>query len=1063
MAARLKYHPYGYIDSAWTSPPNGLPLVEIKQEIRTTDFRQKQHLTQCIIQREPSTLARLHQQRLNRSPPSVWKQLIHGLIVAISLLTMSQAQPAPTLVTLRQVPEDGFLLKAGWRFQPGNNPNGASPDLDDRHWISIDPTKDIRELPQLQQAGIGWLRLHIHTGPDLPPLMIKLFQSVASEIYLDGRLLYHFGRVSNRPDSVHAYNPVAAYNFPLTASSDHLLALRVSWQPSQFYYANYLNWDAGTVQFWLFPTHVLPAIKPVDVESIYLNTFRIGVAFILFILHLSLFFTHRSQRANLYAAGMYLLLNLGLLSRFANDFTHSLGLRILVYYGSRLDQWVPGLVVLTFYGLFDFRRGWLFWLAMGSIVIKLIPLSADCQWLSYPINYFLPLELIRLSLVAVRRELRGATIVAICAFCNLGIWIVSSILFSLHIPDYGHEWLFHGFYLASFLCFPLTLSILLALEHGWVNGQLVDRIQEIETLSAQNLAQQHERQQLLAQQNEKLERQVAERTQELHQQADQLRELDILKSRFVTNITHEFRTPLSLIMSPVEKLLRESQFDRPALTLVQRNAGRLMRLINQLLDLSKLEGNHMAVSLMQGDVTDFIHHNVEVFRRAAEQQGVTLTGVVTLPAQAYGFDTDKWEKILTNLLSNALKFTAAGGQVTVTATPVSGTASGHGVQIDVVDTGIGISPGELPHIFNRFYQADTSSTRAYGGTGIGLALVYELTGLLGGTIGVESVLGMGTTFRLTLPLLPVSTAAGLPQTSWPVVGPDNVASLTERMPGLAKQASAEPEAVFCLLIVEDNDELREFLVSELTPAYQVLQAADGEAGWALVQTELPELILTDVMMPRMDGYELTRLIKNNAATDHIAVVMLTARGAQPSRIEGLLQGADDYLAKPFNVDELRLRLHNLLTRQQKLGEYYRQQFALPTPLALDNDLPTSHSSAALLKETPRLVDPFLQRIYALLEQHLDNPSVNVDWLADQLAMNRKTLYRKVQSLIQLAPADLIRHYRLRKAVDLLGAGCNVAETADLVGFSTQSHFTIVFKEFYQKTPTEFINSQERAL
>jgi len=186
---------------------------------------------------------------------------------------MSQAQPAPTPVILRQVPDDGFLLKEGWRFQPGNDPNGAWPNLDDRHWTTIDPTKDIRELPQLQQAGIGWLRLHIQAGPNLPPLMIKLFQSVASEIYLDGRLLYRFGKVSANPDSVQAYNPAAAYSFPLTASSHHLLALRVACQPGQFYYANYLNWDAGTVQFWLFPTHVLPAIKPVDVESMYLNTF----------------------------------------------------------------------------------------------------------------------------------------------------------------------------------------------------------------------------------------------------------------------------------------------------------------------------------------------------------------------------------------------------------------------------------------------------------------------------------------------------------------------------------------------------------------------------------------------------------------------------------------------------------------------------------------------------------------------------------------------------------------------------------------------------------------------
>lgn len=205
------------------------------------------------------------------------------------------------------------------------------------------------------------------------------------------------------------------------------------------------------------------------------------------------------------------------------------------------------------------------------------------------------------------------------------------------------------------------------------------------------------------------------------------------------------------------------------------------------------------------------------------------------------------------------------------------------------------------------------------------------------------------------------------------------------------------------------------------------------------------------MMPRMDGYELTQLVKNHVDTDHIAVVMLTAKAAQQSRIDGLQQGADDYLSKPFSVAELHLRIHNLIARQQKLGEHYRQQFALPAGV----DSPAQPITPV---DSP---DPFLNRVYDVLEKHLDDSSISVDWLADQLAMNRKTLYRKVHSLIQLPPADLIRQYRLRKAADLLRAGHTVAETADLVGFNTPSHFSIVFKEFYQKTPTEFMASREK--
>jgi CheY-like chemotaxis protein len=287
--------------------------------------------------------------------------------------------------------------------------------------------------------------------------------------------------------------------------------------------------------------------------------------------------------------------------------------------------------------------------------------------------------------------------------------------------------------------------------------------------------------------------------------------------------------------------------------------------------------------------------------------------------------------------------------------------------------------------------------------------------------------------------------------------------------------------------VEDNDELREFLVAELGLSYHVLQAGDGERGWALAQSELPDIVLTDVMMPRMDGRALTLLIKGHADTNHIAVVMLTARSAQPSRIEGLQQGADDYLSKPFSVEELQLRLHNLISRQARLGEHYRQQFELPrvdSPSRHDVVRPVHawHSGAVDSPDVdspgryagavespsfnnlhaPKLIqDPFLGKIYALLERHLDDTQVNVDWLADQLAMNRKTLYRKVHSLIQLAPAELIRQYRLRRAADLMGVGHNMAETADRVGFSTPSHFAIVFKEFYGQTPTEFIASRAK--
>jgi len=528
-------------------------------------------------------------------------------------------------------------------------------------------------------------------------------------------------------------------------------------------------------------------------------------------------------------------------------------------------------------------------------------------------------------------------------------------------------------------------------------------------------------------------------------EAEQLKAVDELKTRFFSNITHEFRTPLSLIISPVEKLLRDSRFDGPThrtLALVQRNAGQLLRLINQLLDIAKLEANQMTVSLMRGEITEFVGHLVESFQPMAGQKEIRLTYTADELPQEHLFDADKWEKILTNLLSNALKFTGTGGDVTVALTADSSPASAHvsSVSIRIADSGIGITPENLPHIFDRFYQADTSHTRAYEGTGIGLALVNELVDLVGGTIRVDSQPGAGSTFTVMLPVQPASADAGAPAVMLSGIGP----MVRDSLPTVATEAAGsqpiDDQQVPLLLIVEDNAELRDFLAGELAADYRILQAADGEAGWHLTLSELPDIVISDVMMPRMDGYELTHRIKNHPDTNHIAVVILSAKTAHDSRIEGLQKGADDYVSKPFHVDELQLRLRNLISHQQKLRDQYRRQFAQP-------DLPSPIATVD---------DAFLRRVYELLEAHLNDPSLTVDWLADKLAMSRKTLYRKVHSLVQLNPHELIRQYQLRKAADMLRAGHTPSQTAHLTGFKTPSYFTIVFKEFYHKTPTEFV-------
>ncbi|GAB3033835.1 hypothetical protein GCM10027185_39490 [Spirosoma pulveris] len=545
-------------------------------------------------------------------------------------------------------------------------------------------------------------------------------------------------------------------------------------------------------------------------------------------------------------------------------------------------------------------------------------------------------------------------------------------------------------------------------------------------------------------------------------ESQQLKVINDLKTRFYDNITHEFRTPLTLILSPVEKLLqkhREPEELRVGLNMVERNAQQLLRLVNQLLDLAKLESGHLTLSPRTGDLSDFIGQIVQLFKPMAEERGLTLTYESELVG-FYSFDTEKVEQLVYNLIANALKFTPAG-QVKVEL------RKGRSVQIIVADTGVGIASEKLPYIFNRFYQIiptqslteqhlpDTSDKVPgflNSGTGIGLALVKELTELMNGTVTVDSTVGKnpeqpsGTVFTVELPLVAVESAT-VHVIDKPLLQPLDWSAQSAGVPEVP-EPEAEPvdTTLFgvngekpLVLIVEDNSQLRTLLERQLSPLYRIMLATDGEMGWQIAQTELPDLVLTDISMPKMDGYELTRRLKTSLITDHIAVVMLTAKTAQPSRIQGLQQGADDYINKPFHVDELHLRLKNLFIRQQKLRAYYQNVFSQPE---------VSFQPATA-------TDKFLQTLYAVIEAHLDDSQFGVEELAYEVGMSRRTLYRKLLVVTNLTINDFMRQYRLRRAAQFLRQGRNVSETAYLVGYESPAHFTTVFKEFYNKTPSEY--------
>jgi signal transduction histidine kinase/DNA-binding response OmpR family regulator len=550
----------------------------------------------------------------------------------------------------------------------------------------------------------------------------------------------------------------------------------------------------------------------------------------------------------------------------------------------------------------------------------------------------------------------------------------------------------------------------------------------------------HEMESLVNQRTVELKQQKEELQNTLeHLKASQakLKENDELKTRFFDNITHEFRTPLTLILSPVERLLGQSSDSpnlRQDLEVIHRNARQLLELINQLLDLAKLEGGYLLVNTQPGDLGRFVGELVQGYTPVAKQAGISLTYVHNLQG-LHAFDAKKVGQIAYNLLVNAVKFTPEGGQVSISLSGYPYMEMESGVVLTVKDTGIGIPPESLPYIFNRFYQIGLSANQSQPGSGIGLSLVKELTELMGGQVMVESSMGTGTTFTIQMPLLPVE--AEVLTAGDPVLAASfDHQPLSCVVPGIEAVAPNAP----LVLVVEDNAELKAFMARELSKSYRVLTANNGREGFEITLQELPDVVISDVMMPEVDGYRLCKILKSHPQTNHIAVVLLTAQTSHARQMEGLSYGADDYLTKPFHLDELQSRLHNLLKRQQKLQEFYQQQFARP--------------ETSLIKQPSQ--DAFVQKLYELIEQNIDNSEFGAEMLAGQVAMSLRTLNRKLSMLTGISPAKFIRSYRLKKAAQLLRAGQSVAETAYQVGFENPSYFATAFKEVYQQSPTDFV-------
>ena len=543
-----------------------------------------------------------------------------------------------------------------------------------------------------------------------------------------------------------------------------------------------------------------------------------------------------------------------------------------------------------------------------------------------------------------------------------------------------------------------------------------------------------------------LELLVAERTQTVQEQADKLAEMDRIKSRFFANISHEFRTPLTLILGPVEDWLSRKQSLAPETDLrrIRRNARRLLQLINQLLDLSRLESGRLILHITRSDFSAFLKGLVMSFASLAEQKKIHLQFSADAPPKALAnsyFDREKMETIVTNLLSNAFKFTPAGGSVSVSV----GSPDGKTATVLVSDSGSGIPAAQLPHVFERFFRGEDHRSANQSGTGIGLALVKELVELHRGEIAVQSEAGKGTVFTLNFPLnrdafRPTEIVDTLDEIAdWPA---EITSETGEAVRAAASKSSDNP----LILIVEDHADVRSYIREQLHENFRIVESADGDSGFLRAADAIPDLVISDVMMPGTDGCALCEKLKTDPRTSHIPVILLTAKAGNESKLTGLESGADDYLTKPFNARELNIRVKNLIGQRRKLREIYRRE-GLLQPAA---------------PEMPSVEQEFLRQLMAATETGIASEIFGPEELSRQLNMSRRHLQRKIRALTGQSPADFIRTIRLRQARDLLArhAG-NVSEIAFRVGFNNLSYFARCFRDEFGVSPSDFLKSAKQ--
>ncbi|MCD4732186.1 MAG: response regulator, partial [Bacteroidales bacterium] len=559
-----------------------------------------------------------------------------------------------------------------------------------------------------------------------------------------------------------------------------------------------------------------------------------------------------------------------------------------------------------------------------------------------------------------------------------------------------------------------------------------------------------------------------------HLEAEKLKELDHLKSRFFANISHEFRTPLTLVLGPVDKVLSRTKDndDKEELSIAKKYAGKLQILINNLLTISKLESGKMKLFASELDIVKLVGTHIQSFESLAKQKNITLSFKAEEENIKAYIDQEKFEQVLNNLLSNAFKFTDKGGDVKVAVRSSQSAVDsgltedwklktedlgGQWVSIEISDTGRGIPPEHINHIFDRFYQVGQEDNSYYEGTGIGLALTKELVELHRGTIKVESNPDgyrerKGSKFFLTLPLgkdhltpeeIEVKKPQAIAQQEYFPTLADNQEEMVFDEEIVTETNHEQP----ILLIVEDNADMRAYIREYFENDYRIIEAVEGMDGLEKSTEHIPDIIISDVMMPRMDGNEFCSKVKSDERTSHIPVILLTARASSEDKIEGLETGADDFISKPFDGKELMVRVKNLIEQRKKIRAYLERKIQKSN---ITNHIDFKDSGITSMDEQ------FLQKVIETVRQHHNDPQFNTIELGKAVGLGKIQLNRKIKALTGETTVSFIRTYRLNRASELIkNKSATVAEIAYDVGFSSPSYFTECFRLHFGQLPSEF--------